>query len=297
MPVTIMISSYYSGGVTLSGLSYLFTAQTDKTVYQAGDIIGVSGVGVHDTGITGVLTSPSGRTITSHTTVQSDGTYELFYADSQPFESGDWSLTVHDQGLERIVHLTVLDNSSPITFTAFPSKTIYQAGDSIWVAGIGKPYSTVIAKFTSPSGSTYTASTSTSSNGYYVSSYTTLPTFETGIWHITLNNQEQVKQISVFVESSTSSSSGSDAFTAQTDKTIYTKGDQIKISGSGKSYTTVHAIMISPSGKTYDTSVSTGLDGSYSITYSTSPSFETGNWYISLTNQFMAKVVSIFLEP
>jgi hypothetical protein len=39
------------------------------------------------------------------------------------------------------------------------------------------------------------------------------------------------------------------------------------------------------------------LDGSYSITYPTSSTYETGNWYISLTNQFMAQVVSIFLEP
>ncbi|HXU95274.1 MAG TPA: hypothetical protein VFP45_02445 [Candidatus Nitrosotalea sp.] len=296
IPITIMISSY-SGSVTLSGLSYLFTAQTDKTIYQAGDVIEVSGVGIHDTGVTGVLTSPSGRTMTSHTTVQSDGTYELFYADSQPFETGNWSVAVHNQGLERIIHVSIVDNSNQVTFTASPSKTIYQVGDMIWVAGIGKPYSTVITKFTSPSGSTYTTSSSTGSNGYYVSSYSTLPTFETGIWHITLNNQGQVKQISVFVESSTSSSGGSSTFTAQTDKTVYKKGDQIFISGSGKPYTAVHAILISPSGKTYDTAVSAGLDGSYSITYPTSSTYETGNWYISLTNQFMAQVVSIFLEP
>ena len=293
IPITIM-SLNYSGSVTLSGLSYLFTAHTDKTIYQTNDIIKVSGIGAPNTSVTGVLTSPSGRTILSNTTIQPDGTFDLFYADSQPFETGNWHVTLHNQGLDRVLYLSIT-SSSLNALTAESSKSIYQAGDLIWITGAGVPYSSVDAVLTSPSGIAYDTTVTTSSSGSYIVSFATSSGYETGNWYVTLTNQGQSRQVSIFLESS-SSSSDSNAFTAQTDKTIYNKGDQIKISGSGKPYTAVRAIMTSPSGKTYDAAVSTGLTGSYGITYSTLPTYETGNWYITLTNQFMSHVVSIYLQ-
>jgi len=287
--------SILSSGTTYSSLNQ-FTAHADKGVYRAGDTIGVSGVGAPNTSVTGTITSPSGRTLMSHTTVQTDGTYTLLYADSSPFETGNWYITLTNQGFQRVVYFSIVPNP-PISyaFTAQAGSNIYIVGNLIGVTGSAQPSTVVDAVLTSPSGLTFEDRTTSSSSGSYVVTFSTSQGYETGSWYITLTNQGQSRQISIFLESSSSASS--DTFTAQTDKTIYVKGDQIQISGIGKPYTAVHAIMTSPSGKTYDTAVSTSLDGSYTMTYSTSSAYETGNWYITLTNQFMAKVISIFLEP
>jgi len=287
--------SILSSGTTYSSLNQ-FTAHADKGVYLSGDIIGVSGVGAPNTSVTGTITSPSGRTLMSHTTVQTDGTYTLLYADSSPFETGNWYITLTNQGFQRVVYFSIVPNP-PISyaFTAQAGSNIYIVGNLIGVTGSAQPSTVVDAVLTSPSGLTFEDRTTSSSSGSYVVTFSTSQGYETGNWYITLTNQGQSRQISIFLESSSSASS--DTFTAQTDKTIYVKGDQIQISGIGKPYTAVHAIMTSPSGKTYDTAVSTSLDGSYTMTYSTSSAYETGNWYITLTNQFMAKVISIFLEP
>jgi len=96
---------------------------------------------------------------------------------------------------------------------------------------------------------------------------------------------------------SSSSSNGSDTFTAQTDKTIYVKGDQIQISGTTQSFTNVSSELTSPSGVRYNGAAMTNFDGSYNIIYVTSASFETGNWHITLHSGAMTQVLSIFLEP
>ncbi len=291
-PITIL-----SSGTTYSSL-YQFTAHTDKGVYLAGDIIEVSGVGVPNTSITGIITSPSGRTIMSHTTVQPDGTYNLLYADSSPFETGNWFITLTNQGFQRVVYFTVMPNP-PVTlysFTAHAGSNIYLIGNLIGVTGTAQPTTVVDAVLTSPSGLTYEDRTSASSSGSYVVTFPTSQGYETGNWFITLTNQGQSRQVSIFLESS-SSSSGSDTFTAQTDKTIYVKGDRIQISGTAQSFTNVSSVLTSPSGVKYNGAAMTNFDGTYNITYLTSSSFETGNWYITLHNGALTQVLSIFLEP
>jgi hypothetical protein len=292
--VTIMQPS--SGSVILSGMP-LFTVQTDKTIYQTGDHIEVFGVGAPNTDITGILTSPSGRTLTSVTSVQPDGTYVMFITDSKPFETGNWYITVKNQGQERITYLAIQsDNSSPYTFTAQPYRAVYQAGDLIRVSGTGQPYTSVNAVLTSPSGLTFTVATTTSSDGTYLVSVLTSQYYERGNWYITLNNQGQTRQVSVFI-GPVSSSSNPFTFTAQTDKDIYKKGDLIRVSGTGQPYTSVNAVLTSSSGKTYYGLATVNFDGSYGMSYSIMPSFETGVWHITLNNGVQEITVSIFVEP
>ena len=298
-PIIIMSSSYVNG-VTLSGISYQFTAQTDKGVYQIGDTIEVSGVSLPNSSILGVLTSPSGKTLSSQTTVQSDGTYSLFYASSQPFETGTWHITLQNQGLTRIVYLTVVDSSSSLSypFTAQSFKEIYQPNDLIYVSGTAQPFSTVDSVLTSPSGSKYFATATTGSDGTYQVSYSTTPWYQTGNWFVTVTNQGQTREVSIFIETSTSSTSDStNSFTAQTDKTIYQKGDQIQISGTAPAFSIISAVLMGPSGYTSSGTAMASFDGSYVMTYSTSPSFDTGNWHVTLQNLGLTKVVSIFLSP
>jgi len=289
--------SIISSGITYSSL-YQFTAHTDKGVYLSGDIIGVSGVGAPNTSVTGIITSPSGRTLMSHTTVQPDGTYNLLYADSSPYETGSWYITLTNQGFQRVVYFTVTANPPVIlySFTAQAGSNIYLVGNLIGVTGTAQPSTVVDAVLTSPSGLTYTDRTTASSSGSYAVTFSTAQGYETGNWFITLTNQGQSRQVSIFLESS-SSSNGSDTFTAQTDKTIYVKGDQIQISGTTQSFTNVSSELTSPSGVRYNGAAMTNFDGSYNIIYVTSASFETGNWHITLHSGAMTQVLSIFLEP
>ena len=294
-PIAIISSSPVS--VSSYGISYLFTAQTDKSVYLTGEQVEIYGIGVPNTTVTAILTSPSGATTTAVTTVQSYGTYIMFFTDSPPFETGVWSIKVKNQGLERTIYVIVQSgNYNPSTFTAQPSSIVYQAGDIISISGTGLPNTSVQGVLTSPSGLTFTASTTTRSDGTYTLSYFVSSSYEKGNWYITLSNQGQTRQVYIFI-GPVSSSGGSFSFTAQTDKTIYKKGSLIKISGTGPPYASVITSLTSPSGKTYNGAATINFDGSYNISYSALPSFDTGNWHITLTEGVQVKVISIFLEP
>lgn len=80
-------------GTSQSG-SYAFTAQTDKDIYQLGDLIRISGTGQPNTSVTAILTSASGATHTTSATTNSDGSYTLFFSIERSYETGNWSLSV-----------------------------------------------------------------------------------------------------------------------------------------------------------------------------------------------------------
>ncbi|HYL65677.1 MAG TPA: hypothetical protein VEU72_00825 [Nitrosopumilaceae archaeon] len=302
-PIVIVSSTQSSGSVLLTG-SYPFFAQTDQTVYLPSGTIKVTGTGVPNTTITGTLTGPSERTYTSNTTIRADGTFAIFYSDPRTFDTGYWHVTLNSQGLTKVLYLRIIppiisSSGSWYPFTAQTSSSIYQAGDQITVSGSGAPYTTVNSVLTSPSGITYTSTTTTRSDGSYRLSYFTSQSSELGYWTVNLANQGQTKQVFIYLgePGSTSSGSSSTTFTAQTDRIIYKQGDQITISGTGKPYTAVKATLTSPSGITYDNAVTAHLDGSYVLSFTTSPVYETGNWYISITNWSLTKIISIYLEP
>jgi len=279
---------------TASTGAYSFTAQTDKSIYQTGDLIEISGVGNPNTAVIGVLTSPSGKTYSSATTIQPDGSYAMFFSTSQPYEIGSWYVTMNNLGQAKVLYFTIISSSTgSSTLTAYTDKAIYQKGETIQVSGIGQPYTTVIGVLTSPSGSSQTSTVRATSDGSFVIFYSTTQSYETGNWHLSLSNAGQTKMISIFLEPS--SSYGSSTFTAFTDKTVYQRGDTILISGIGHSYTTVSAVLTSPSGNTYSYSANTASDGSYTMSISTSSSFETGTSFIGLSNAGQNKVISIYI--
>lgn len=292
-PITIMGQTYPSL-ITLSG-PYLFNAQTDQTAYLPSDVIEVFGTGKPYTSVSGVFTSPSGRTFTSNTTIQPDGTFSMFLADSRLFETGLWHASVNNQGTSKVLSFSIGPSipSSPYPFSAQSDFSTYQAGDQLRISGVAQPNTSVVAYFTSPSGHIYIARTSSSSDGSYQLSFFTASSYELGYWNVNLSNEGQSRGFSIYLASSSVPTS----FTAQTDKTIYIKGQQIQISGAGKSYTAVKAELRSPSGTTYNDAVSTNFDGSYVVSFPTSSSYETGNWFITVTNWGVTKVISIFLEP
>jgi len=125
-PITIA-SSGTSQTTTGSGI---FTAQTDKSVYQTGNMIQISGTGQAGTTVTGVMTSPSAKTYSASVTIQPDGNYVMFFATQQPYETGQWNISVTNLGQSKTLSIYIGSGSSSTgTFTAQAYKTVYQRGD------------------------------------------------------------------------------------------------------------------------------------------------------------------------
>src|SRR5947209_5400850 len=167
---------------TASTGAYSFTAQTDKSIYQTGDLIEISGVGNPNTAVTGVLTSPSGKTYSSATTIQPDGSYAMFFSTSQPYEGGSWYVTMNNLGHVKVLSFTIVSSSGSSTLTAYTDKAIYQKGDTIQVSGIGQPSTTVSGILVSPSQNTYSSFATVMSDGTYTMFFPTYSSYETGNW-------------------------------------------------------------------------------------------------------------------
>jgi prefoldin subunit 5 len=86
------------------------TAQTDKATYHAGEMIQVLGKGMPNTTVTGVMTSPSGQTYSSAAGTAPDGSFMMFYALTQPYETGQWTVTVTDLGKTVTLHITITNS-------------------------------------------------------------------------------------------------------------------------------------------------------------------------------------------
>jgi hypothetical protein len=197
-PLTITAASTTSTTST----STTFTAQTDKSTYNTGDFIQVLGAGQAGTSITGVLTSPTGKTYSTATTIQSDGSFVMFFSPSQPYETGTWSILVTNLGQTKSLSIYVgTGTSSSYTFTAQTDKSVYNKGDLIQISGTGQPNTTISAVFTSQSGQTYTTTTTANSDGTYHLFFSISQSYETGNWLVSITNLSQSKTISIYVQS------------------------------------------------------------------------------------------------
>ncbi len=195
-PITITQSS------TVPTTSGIFTAQTDKSVYNTGDFIQVLGAGQAGTSITGVLTSPTGKTYSTATTMQSDGSFVMFFSPSQPYETGTWSILVTNLGQTKSLTIYVGTNSSgSYTFTAQTDKAVYNKGNLVQVSGTGQPNTSVSAVFTSQSGQTHTTTTTSNSDGTYSLFFSISTSYETGNWLVSVSNLSQSKTLSIYIQS------------------------------------------------------------------------------------------------
>lgn len=199
---SLTIAAQGSGSGNTAGTG-IFTASTDKSVYGNGDFIQVSGTGQVGTSITGVLSSPSGKTYTTSTTIQSNGSYMMLFSPSQPYETGTWNLTITNLGQTKTlpVYVGTGGSSNTYTFTAESDKSIYQVGDVIKISGTGQPNTTVTGVLTSASGVTHTASMTTNSDGTYTLFFSTSQSYETGNWSVTMTNLSQSRTLSIYIQS------------------------------------------------------------------------------------------------
>src|SRR5574340_311529 len=198
-PLTITAASTTT---STTSTTTVFTAQTDKSSYNTGDFIQVLGAGQAGTSITGVLTSPTGKTYSTATTIQSDGSYVMFFSPLQPYEIGNWSITVTNLGQTKSLSISVGSGSSSTgsyTFTAQTDKNIYHKGDLIQVSGTGQPNTSISGVITSPSGQTHTTTTTTNSDGTYSLFFSITQSYETGNWAVSVTNLSQSKTLSIYI--------------------------------------------------------------------------------------------------
>ncbi|HJT09851.1 MAG TPA: hypothetical protein VJ771_03630 [Candidatus Nitrosotalea sp.] len=189
---TRTISVYLESGGTNS---FAFTANTDKTSYNVGDIIQVTGTSQPASTVSATMTSPSGSTYSSSATSGSDGSYTLSFVTSSSYQQGSWSATVTSLGQTKTLYFT-LGGSSSSTFTAQTDKSVYSGGDIVQVAGSATPGSAVSEVLVSPSGSTYDSSATTNSYGSYVIFFSTTGSYPKGSWYVDVSNLGQSKVLS-----------------------------------------------------------------------------------------------------
>jgi len=273
-----------------SSTTYAFTAQTDKASYNTNDLVQVSGTGQPNTAVTAVFTGPSGNTATSGATVNTDGTWTMFFKIIQSYETGTWTVTLTNAGQTKSLSIYIGTGSSS-TFTAQTDKTTYNSGDTIQISGIAQPNTAVTGVLVSPTGKTYNSGSTVNSNGNYNVYFTNLQ-YYVGTWSVTISNSGQSKTISFYMQSGSSST-----FTAQTSQSTYTKGALIQITGTGQPNTIVNAVLAGPSsGSQYSASSTIQSDGTYVVYFQTLTSYPSGTWTITMTNAAQSKTLNIFLQ-
>jgi hypothetical protein len=179
-----------------------FTAQTDKSVYNNGDFIQVMGSGQAGTSINGVLTSPTGKTYSTATTIQTDGSYVMFFSPTQPYEVGNWSISITNLGQTKTltIYVGTGTSTSSTTLTAQTDNSVYHKGANIQVSGTGQPNTNISGTLTSPSGITHPQTITVNSDGTYSMIFSTSTSYETGTWSLIVTNNSQTKTLTLLME-------------------------------------------------------------------------------------------------
>lgn len=87
--------------------NYVFTVKTNKSLYQPGDIVEVTGTGKPNSPVSATLTSPTGKTFTATSSTQSDGDFIIFFSTSSNFEDGRWYITTNHISKTIVVSITL----------------------------------------------------------------------------------------------------------------------------------------------------------------------------------------------
>ena len=275
-----------------------FTAQTDKGIYQGGDIITVTGTAAPSSSVTASMENAAGNSYSSGATANQDGSYTIVFSTSPSYQSGPWTVAVTNLSQTKTISIYLQSSgSSPVSsgFTAQTDRSSYQLGEIVQITGIGVPSSTVTAVMTNPSQNTYSSSTTAGSDGSYTMIFATSSSYETGNWNVDVSNLGQSKTL-YFTLGTSGSTTTQSTFTAETDKPSYQPGDLVQIAGTAQAGSDIAAVFVSPSGNTYNTSATANSNGDYVMFLSTTGSYPSGSWYAEVTSGGQTKILSFTLQ-
>jgi hypothetical protein len=279
-----------SGQISNSLLSVIL----DKSVYLQGDTIKIAAVGAVPLKAMQVelIDSTGYVVINSQTYADSAGKISSGIQIPSSQLAGSYQVKlVSDQQVTSTPITIQSGTSSTTTFTAQTDKSTYYTNDLAQISGTGVPNTAVTGIFTSASGSTATSGATVNADGTWTMFFQILPSYQTGTWTITLTNTGQTKSLSMYV-----SSGSSTTFTAQPTQSIYTRGTTIQVTGTAQASTIVNGVLTSPSGTTYSASSTAQSDGTYSVFFPTTTSYQTGSWMITVTNSAQSKVLYVLLQ-
>ena len=271
----------------------------DKSSYLQSDTVKIVAVGANPQKPVQIQVLDSTGYVVLHKDTLSDsvGRVSLDLQLSSALTPGNYLVQIISDQQTKSQTITISSASSTPSsgsFTAQTDKTIYNVGNLVQVSGTASPSSSVTGVLTSPTGKTSTTTTTSNTDGSYTMYLFTSQPYETGAWSIAVTNLGQIKSLSIYIQSS-GSTSGTTSLTAQTDKQTYYRGDFITLRGVGQPSTNVSAVLTSPTGQSTSINTNTDATGAYTMVFPTSTSSTVGNWTIIVTNLSQTQSLTLSL--
>ncbi|MGH9934566.1 MAG: hypothetical protein ACRD3Z_05550, partial [Nitrososphaerales archaeon] len=254
--------------------STVLSAQLNKAEYKPGDTLTLSGTGVPNKSVKISLLGIDRLVISeSSATADSNGNFQYSTALSKSYASGEYSIKISQEGkvIERSFRIGTAETSSPSQppsttpvqppttqtssqgLTISADKTQYARGDRVVVSGKTDPDVWIdVDVFDSNKVQLVRTATRSDGSGNYRYDYTLPSNAALGNYEIkvTLGNKQADVDFTVVASTSgsTQTSSSSGSVTITTDKTQYSKGSLMKISGNAPAKSKVTIVADPPSG-------------------------------------------------
>ncbi len=287
--------------------STVFSAQLNKSEYKPGDTLTLSGTGLPSKSVKISLLGIDRLVISeSSTTADSNGNFQHSTQLSKSYAPGEYSLKLSQEGkvIERSFRIGTAETSSPsvqppsttppatqtsssqgITISA--DKAQYARGDRIVVSGKTDPDAWIdVDVYDSNKVQLVRTATRSDGSGNYRYDYTLPSNAALGNYEIkvTLGNKQANVGFSVVASTSgsTQTSSSSGSVTITTDKTQYSKGSLMKISGNAPAKSKVTITVEPTSGDDMLLTTTASDTGTYTTFLSIKSDAVAGTWKISV---------------
>ncbi|GEM_PF-3375902 len=291
--------------------STVLSAQLNKAEYQPGDTLTLSGTGVPNKSAKISLLGIDRLVISeSSATADSNGNFQYSTALSKSYASGEYSIKISQEGkvIERSFRIGTAGTSSPSVqppsttpavqppatqtsssqgLTISADKTQYARGDSVVVSG--KTDADVwidVDVFDSNKVQLVRTATRSDGSGNYRYDYTLPSNAALGNYEIkvTLGNKQADVDFTVVASASgsTQTSSSSGSVTITTDKTQYSKGSLMKISGNAPAKSKVTITVDPPSGDDMLLTTTASDAGTYTTFLAIKSDAVAGSWKINV---------------
>ncbi len=271
----------------------------DKSAYLPSDTIKIVAVGANPQKTVQIQLLDNTGYVVLHKDTLSDSagrvSLDLQLSGTLPLGSYQVKVISDQQAQSQAITISSSGTSSQTgTFTAKTDKSVYNAGTLVQISGNGQVNAPVTASMTSPTGKGISSSSSVLSDGTYTIFLYTSSNAETGIWSIAVTSSGQTQSLSITIQNS-GSTTGSTTLTAQTDKTTYTRGQIIILTGLGQPGTQVSGFLTGSSANPHGATATVQPDGTYSMVFPTLAAYEAGNWSLVVTNNGQSKTLNISL--
>src|SRR5574341_798450 len=289
--------------------STVFSAQLNKSEYKPGDTLTLSGTGLPSKSVKISLLGIDRLVISeSSTTADSNGNFQYSTQLSKSYAPGEYSIKLSQEGkvIERSFRIGTAETSSPsvqppstttpaqppasqtssqgITISA--DKTQYARGDRIVVSGKTDPDVWIdVDVFDSNKVQLVRTATRSDGSGNYRYDYTLPSNAALGNYEIKVTLGSKQADVKFSVVASTSGStqtSSSGSVTIITDKTQYSKGSLMKISGNAPAKSKVTITVEPPSGDDMLLTTTASDAGTYTTFLSIKSDAVAGSWKINV---------------